>query len=199
MSATIYIARYEDAGPGQWRIASTYFSEALRECAKAAPGMRWDPPSKSWVGYADAIEVTCKLLKERGVGYQGLREMKAAALTPQTLIPTAYKKLHDYQKTGVDFLIAHGEEGVLLADDMGLGKSAQAVRALRAFRKKTVIVCLAQNVGVWSGNAYMESQVEKWWPLVRKEGSLITLEGTSLPKTRVARLRSREKAADSDR
>jgi hypothetical protein len=61
------------------------------------------------------------------------------------------------------------------------GKSAQAVRALRAFRKKTVIVCLSQAVGVWAGNDYMESQVEKWWPLVKREGSMMKLAGTSLP------------------
>ena len=134
-----------------------------------------------WIGYPDAIEVTCKLLKARNVGYRGLAEMKAEALSTSHQLPVAYKKLRDYQKTGVDFLVARGTSGALLADDLGCGKSVQAVRAIRAFRKKAVIVCLSQAVGVWAGNDYMESQVEKWWPLVEREGSMLRLEGTSLP------------------
>jgi SNF2 family DNA or RNA helicase len=180
MSSTIDISLHGDP-PGTWRIASSYFSTALRDCAKAAPGMHWDDPTKSWVGYPDAVELTCRFLKERGVGYRGLRDMKAAALSTSHLLPVAYKKLRDYQKVGVDFLVARGESGALLADDLGLGKSCQSIRAARAFRKKTVIVCLSQAIGVWAGNDYMESQVEKWWPLVKREGSMIRLEGTSLP------------------
>jgi SNF2 family DNA or RNA helicase len=180
LSSTIDISRHDDP-PGTWRIFSNYFSTALRDCAKAAPGMRWDPESKSWVGYPDAVELTCKFLKERGVGYRGLKEMRVTSLSTAHQLPVAYKKLRDYQKTGVDFLVSHGTSGALLADDLGLGKSCQSIRAARAFRKKTVIVCLSQAVGVWAGNDYMESQVEKWWPLVKREGSMIRLEGTKLP------------------
>lgn len=179
--STISISRHDDP-PGTWRLSSNYYSQALRECAKEVPGMRWDFENRiGWIGYPDAIEITCKLLKARGVGYRGLAEMKAEALSTSHQLPVAYKKLRDYQKTGTDFCIAHGTSGVLLADEMSVGKSCQAVRAVRAFRKKAVIVCLAQNVGVWAGNDYMESQVEKWWPLVKREGSMLRLEGTSLP------------------
>jgi hypothetical protein len=178
--SNIFISRHDDP-TGTWRIASNYFSNALRECAKAVPGMRWDDPTKSWVGYPDAIDVTCKLLKARGVGFRGRKQMRVETLSNHHALPVAYKKLRDYQKVGVDFLVSHGTAGALLADEQGVGKSAQAVRALRAFRKKTVIVCLSQAVGVWAGNDYMESQVEKWWPLVKREGSMLQLTGTSLP------------------
>ena len=181
MSSTIHISRHDDP-PGTWKLSSNYYSQALRECAKEVPGMRWDFENRTgWIGYPDAIELTCKLLKARGVGYRGLREMKAEALSTSHQLPVAYKKLRDYQKVGVDFLVARGTSGALLADDLGVGKSIQAVRAIRAFRKKAVIVCLSQAVGVWAGNDYMESQVEKWWPLVKREGSMLRLEGTSLP------------------
>lgn len=57
-------------------------------------------------------------------------------------------KLYEYQKTGVDFLSSRRR--AYLADDMGLGKSAQAIRAcdVAGFRKP-LVVCPASVTENW--------------------------------------------------
>jgi SNF2 family DNA or RNA helicase len=68
-----------------------------------------------------------------------------------------YSGLREYQKDGVRWLCEHAEEGALLADDLGLGKSCQALRAARALGTRTLVVCPAFVKGVW------ESEAAKWW------------------------------------
>ena len=50
---------------------------------------------------------------------------------------------------------------------MGLGKSLTAVRAARALRRKTIIVCPAHVRGVWERPAALDDpggEVVRWWP-----------------------------------
>ena len=67
---------------------------------------------------------------------------------------------------------------------MGCQKSAQAIRAIRAFRKRAVIVCPKNVVDVWAGipRLGIKGEIRTWWPLVNKENSVVRLEGTTLPR-----------------
>jgi SNF2 family DNA or RNA helicase len=158
---TIRVSRF---GAHLWKIGAPYYSAALRDCAKSVPGMRWEGV---WVGYADAVDAVYRRLEARGANLQrgdlptGPEKVETGSLL------TSYKDLRDYQKIGVDFLLANGPTGALLADDMGLGKSAQALRAARAFRGKTLVVCVSYARDNWAGREEelgKKSEVEKWWP-----------------------------------
>lgn len=139
-----------------WGITSRSYSNTLRIIAKETPGMRWEPANRAWVGYIDAVSTTHKRCIERGLIIHGALPDETRA--PITTPVVALKGLREYQKTGVSFLIAHAEEGALLADDLGLGKTSQALRAARALRARTLVVCPSFVRHVW------EEQGPQWWP-----------------------------------
>ena len=66
-------------------------------------------------------------------------------------------ELFGYQKEGVDFLKVR--KNAMLADEPGLGKTAQAIRAAREVEAETILViCPKSPVGNW----YREFRM--WWP-----------------------------------
>lgn len=146
-------------GRGAWTVDATHFSPKLKQVAKSTPGMRWDATRNQWVGYIDACETVvnrlrkeCKLRVDDG----DLYPMNPADYRHN--LPVKYEGMREYQKIGTDFLVSTGRTGALLADDMGLGKSLQALRAARTFKQPTLVVCPAFIQSVWV------SEVEKWWP-----------------------------------
>lgn len=147
-----------------WAIKAGYFSPKLNATARSVPGTRFDVDLKAHVGYIDAIELVVDKLRKQG--------LKAGSVPANTNawkhnLPASYEGARDYQKTGIDFLINQARSGALLADDMGLGKSFQTVRAVRALRRKTVIVCPAHVRGVWErpkGFGDKGGELAKWWP-----------------------------------
>jgi len=140
-----------------WALSSQFYSKPLYRLAKSIPGISWDPTAKAWVGRADAIHTAVKAGRAAGLHIVG-----DVVIPPSTLTaPLADKGLRDYQRVGVEFLIAHGQEGVILADDLGLGKTAQAIVAARAIKGRTVVVCPAFVRYVWA------KELEKWWPAAR--------------------------------
>ena len=69
--------------------------------------------------------------------------------------------LHEYQRTGVDWLASRS--AAILADDMGLGKTAQAISALRKLfsgrpLNSTLIICPKQLMANW------ENELMRWAP-----------------------------------
>lgn len=139
-----------------WGIKSGFSNVVRFEC-KATPGMRWDDPNKAWVGYADAVAVTAARLQKRGLKVTG--EVDTAVGIP--IMPVAYANLRGYQNVGVEFLIAKAQEGAILADDLGLGKTIQAITAARALKCKTIIVCPMFVRGVW------DSEIPRWWSVAK--------------------------------
>jgi SWI/SNF-related matrix-associated actin-dependent regulator 1 of chromatin subfamily A len=140
-----------------YALQSSSYSQILKEEAKRTPGLTWDPVSRSWVGYADAIAVAAKRSRARGLIIQGSIEPPA----PSGLL-VASKGLRDYQRIGVEFILAKASEGCILADDLGLGKSCVATTAARALKQKTVIVCPAFVRSVWLDKE--TGELAKWWP-----------------------------------
>lgn len=136
------------------------FSDVVRFECKATPGMRWDDPNKAWIGYGDAVAVTAARLRARGLKVQGEVDGRIGIPT----MPAASVGLRDYQNKGVEFLISKAKEGVILADDLGLGKGCQAITAARALKRKTVVVCPSFVRGVW------DAELPKWWPAAKTQG-----------------------------
>jgi SNF2 family DNA or RNA helicase len=159
-------------------LLSDRFSPALRAACNAVPGMRWE--GGPWRGYPDAISSVLRILKKQGVLFD-----KSALPKPgdygEPLMPVADSQLRDYQKVGVRFLLNQGPTGALLADGMGVGKSAQAMTAARALREKTLVVCPSYVRGVWahldaSREKHNKGQIQRWWPAAR---NVCTPEGVN--------------------
>ena len=86
-------------------------------------------------------------------------------------------KLRQYQKEGIQFLATR--RYALLADDPGLGKTAQAIRALIETKAKNVLViCPAQVKYNW------KREFDKWAPSVYSIG-IINKSTDSVPRTDV--------------
>lgn len=146
---------------GLYAIRSSY-SPALVAACKAVPGCTWDPVERAWVGYADAIKEIDYEPVRRGLGYA-----PPIAYGFVEVANDIVEGLRSYQTSGVAFLTSKSPGGALLADVMGAGKTAQALRAAKALNQRTLIVCPSFVRGVW------EKELGKWWP----EASYGVLEG----------------------
>jgi len=151
-------------GSPLWAIGAGYYSPKLNAVARAVPGMRFDSKLKAHVGYIDAVELVVDQLRELGLNADDPPENKRT--WPHNLL-VSYGSAREYQKEGIDFLINQAGSGALLCDDMGLGKSLQTAKAVRALRRKTIIVCEAHVRGVWEREPELDDkggELAKWWP-----------------------------------
>lgn len=108
-----------------------------------------------------------------------LRDISAPNFGPTKsgLVPS------EYQKTGILWLRDH--DRALLGDDLGLGKTAQALRALPSNKPRTVVVCPASVAMTWM------AEVKKWRPDLSvttgeelrrpREGEILVISYDSLP------------------
>jgi len=151
-------------GSPLWAVVAGYFSPKLNQAARSVPGIRWDAARRMHVGHIDAIEQLVLRLREMGLNTDDAPANKRA--WPHNL-SVSYDGAREYQKEGIDFLINQAGSGALLASEMGTGKSLQAVKAARAFKRKTVIVCPAHVRGVWERPKTLDDkggELAKWWP-----------------------------------
>jgi SNF2 family DNA or RNA helicase len=147
-----------------WSIGAGYYSPKLNQVVRTVPGMRFDPQLKAHVGYVDAIEQVVARLRELNLNVDDPPENERK--WPHNLL-VSYDGARDYQKEGIDFLINQSGSGAFLCDDMGIGKSFQTVKAVRALRRKTIIVCEAHVRGVWEREPELDDkggELAKWWP-----------------------------------
>lgn len=127
------------------------YSQSVRENMRAVPGCTWvpDPELASTGFYRLPLEAARPVL-------QLLRKAKIAIVDGDLLHPaeagSSYAHgdgLKDYQRTGIGWLTARASAlgGALLADDMGLGKSVQALHAAYSLMPlemtRALIVCPA--------------------------------------------------------
>lgn len=166
-----------------WAISSPRYSPALRFEAKATPGMHWDGVKRAWIGWPDAAASCVERLRARGV-----RVKVKGSLTPELdtrdgesqVRERFLRKLRDYQRAGVEFLVAQSPDGALLADDMGLGKTRQALHAIAAIGRPAIVVCPSFVRGVW------QREIAKWLP----KWKIVDLMGVK-PKIRFGKKRRR--------
>ena len=146
----------------------------LKEICKALPGSKWDSNNQiwtipvSWTGcvslrstFGEALEIGPKLAEwartERASRIDpsnALRDVEALEEGDQDLFP--------HQRAGVEFLSK--ARRALLADEPGLGKTAQAIRAIKRLHDNgedmfpMLIVCPNTLKSNWA------REFEKWWP-----------------------------------
>jgi SWI/SNF-related matrix-associated actin-dependent regulator 1 of chromatin subfamily A len=147
------------------------YDEAGRAQFKAMPGVRWvvDRSSPNGRGFyrgpREAIEITAATLEAAAV--IKVRNEAGSSLPPVSgLISTrdypgaVPAGLRSYQIDGVAWLrsMLRHTGGALLADDMGIGKSAQAIVALDSLAGEAVcvVVCPASVRTSW------ERQIKRW-------------------------------------
>lgn len=149
---------------GLWSIGANYYSPKLNAAARSVPGTHFDSGRRVHVGYIDAIEQVVDRL--RALGLKSESTPSNSRSWPHQLL-VSYDGAREYQKEGIDFLINQAATGALLADDMGVGKSYQTAKAIRALRRKTVIVCPMHVRGVWERSKSLidkGGELAKWWP-----------------------------------
>lgn len=84
---------------------------------------------------------------------------------PAVTAPGPQPRLYPYQRTGAAFLVTARQ--ALLADEMGVGKTPETIRALQLLDAvgeavfPAIVVCPASVKRVW------EREFEKWWPAAR--------------------------------
>jgi SNF2 family DNA or RNA helicase len=94
--------------------------------------------------------------------YNGILETERTSimLSQLTDIPIAGvdHRLMSYQRVGVNFLIRH--KRCILADDVGLGKTAQVLEAMEAINTQGRVLIICTN----SSKYWWREEIEKWFP-----------------------------------
>lgn len=150
-------------GPRAFELcASVPWDEAVSVQFQAMPGVRYDKARRCFAGDAEAISAVCKTLVAAQMAIVEKEESNATG-TP-SVIPfdpvVAPAGLFPYQIDGVSRVaeILDLSHSALLCDEMGLGKSAQAIAVADwiAPDGDILIVCPAVVVRHWEG------QLKRW-------------------------------------
>jgi SWI/SNF-related matrix-associated actin-dependent regulator of chromatin subfamily A-like protein 1 len=142
------------------------FSKKLQATAFEIPGVTWSSEYRAYVGYRDGVSTLVEALAAIGITrIDNLEVLKKAPSIPFNYAGIAKKNLRPYQIAGVEFLLAR--RTAVLADLMGLGKTAQALTAARAVGGKLLIICPNSVKGVWS-NPHDGGEIKKWFQSKRK-------------------------------
>lgn len=147
-------------------IHASNYSQILRETGREIPGMSWDGTKRAWVGWPDAVRACARRLQKKDVEVEG--NLPSRKYTARTIDRSLLADLREYQQVGVNFLVRHASGGALLADDLGLGKTAQACRTIAALGKDAIVVCPMFVRDTWL------REIKKWtegWKVVELDGT----------------------------
>lgn len=149
-----------------------------KELCKSLPGATWSPSENQWkvpLSWTSCLALRSTFRESLEIG-PVLTEWAAEELNSRVAPSMALRDLEDAE--GDDDLFPHQRAGVaflsksrraLLADEPGLGKSAQAIRALKAIRDSgedpfpALIVCPNTLKKNW------QREFDRWWPEVRTQ------------------------------
>ena len=151
-----------------------------KELCKTLPGSKWDPKAQQWrvpTSWASCLALRSTFKTELQIG-PGLTEWASnemiKRITPanelrvlETLEDASNEDLFPHQRAGVAFLAT--AKRALLADEPGLGKTAQAIRALKKLQENgeepfpALIVCPNTLKKNW------KREFARWWPDVKVE------------------------------
>ena len=149
----------------------------LKEVCRALPGSKWDNARGvwripvSWTGclslrstFKDQLEIG-PLLAEWAKNEKQNRINPANSLREIESSETGDEDLFPHQKAGVEFLATARK--ALLADEPGLGKTAQAIRGLKRIQDNGEEVFPALVVCPNTLKKNWEREFAKWWPDVK--------------------------------
>lgn len=127
------------------------FSKKVNEIIKVVPGVTWSKET-GWVVPIEVLDILTPELN--AFGY----EIEKPVISKY--VSTNESKLYEYQKDTAAKIIGVGSD--LVSFDLGLGKTATAIEAMRyAYYEKPVqyylVVCLASVRENW------KREIEKWW------------------------------------
>lgn len=142
------------------------YSDAIREQFAATPGCTWDRKARRYRGAAEAIEIPVSTLQAAGV-----IKVQRLAASPQiparSTLPNRsvrHQGQREYQLIGVQWLLdmLNLTGSALLCDEMGLGKSLQALQAIdihyMSAASSITVVCPAVVARHW------HTQAARWLP-----------------------------------
>lgn len=139
------------------------YNEAVVAQLKSMPGLRWDSSRRCWYGDRIAAEILAETLEAARV-VKVRNEIPPLPPEQHFLAPTYgtfHRGLRDYQVHGAGWLarMLAQEGGGLLADEMGIGKSAQAIAAACAVGSGDILVVCPAVV-----RPHWENQLNLWAP-----------------------------------
>lgn len=125
-------------------VIVVHVSYAQKDRVKQLPGSRWDPHDKVWtmpLSWASCLQLRAMFGQELVVGPELARwsnDEFTRRVQPATKLRTVIdrvpgdwdERLYDFQTAGTEWLRV--ADGGLLGDDMGMGKTAQILAAVRA-------------------------------------------------------------------
>ena len=147
----------------------------LKELCKSLPGASWSPSDQVWrvpLSWTTCLALRSTFRNDLVIG-PALSEWAANEVTTRINPSNAFRELETYegdeilfphQRAGVEFLAT--AKRALLADEPGLGKTAQAIRALKMLHERgeeifpVLIVCPNTLKKNWA------REFTKWWPEV---------------------------------
>ena len=146
-----------------------------KELCKSLPGSAWSTKEQVWrvpLSWSSCLALRSTFQQDLEIGPQ-LTEWASNHVTTRIQPSEALRELEEYE--GDEDLFPHQRAGVaflatakraLLADEPGLGKTAQAIRALKRLKEQgddpfpALIVCPNTLKKNW------ERKFQKWWPEV---------------------------------
>ena len=147
----------------------------LKELCKSLPGASWSPKEQVWrvpLSWTTCLALRSTFRNDLVIG-PPLSEWAANEVTTRINPSNAFRELETFegdeilfphQRAGVEFLAT--AKRALLADEPGLGKTAQAIRALKMLHERgeevfpVLIVCPNTLKKNWA------REFTKWWPEV---------------------------------
>jgi len=149
----------------------------FKELCKSIPGAKWDPKSQQWrvpTSWATCLALRSTFRDDLSIG-PGLAAWAANERTTRVDPANALRGLETAEDASNEDLFPHQRAGVqflsvarraLLADEPGLGKTAQAIRALKKSRDNgenpfpALVVCPNTLKKNWA------REFARWWPEV---------------------------------
>jgi SWI/SNF-related matrix-associated actin-dependent regulator 1 of chromatin subfamily A len=146
----------------------------LKEVCRALPGSKWDSDKNVWripVSWTGCLSLRSTFGQQLEIGpklAEWARLEKATRIDPSNAlrevegVEDGDQDLFPHQRAGVEFLST--ARRALLADEPGLGKTAQAIRSLKRLHDRgdqvfpALIVCPNTLKTNW------EREFDRWWP-----------------------------------
>lgn len=149
----------------------------LKEVCRSLPGSKWDSNKNVWripLSWTGCLALRSTFKEDLEIGpalAEWATNEKTTRINPSNLLrelessETGDEDLFPHQRAGVDFLAK--ARRALLADEPGLGKTAQAIRSIKRLQEEgdevfpALIVCPNTLKKNW------EREFHKWWPDVK--------------------------------
>ena len=150
----------------------------FKELCKSLPGAKWDTKASVWTvptSWATCLALRSTFRDDLQIGpklTEWATNELANRITPannlrdlETLEDPSNTDLFPHQRAGVEFLKT--AKRALLADEPGLGKTAQAIRALKKLKEENSEVFPALVVCPNTLKKNWKREFAKWWPDVK--------------------------------